>query len=53
MLSPMIAPLAASGITSQMCSFPLPARADAVISAVSPGIGTPLDSPITSANSSG
>ena len=53
MLSPTIAPAAASTITSSMLSLPRLASTAAVISAVSPGIGTPLDSPITSRNSSG
>jgi len=53
MLSPTIAPAPASGITSSICSLPLLARTAAVISAVSPGSGTPLDSPVTIANSSG
>ena len=48
MLSPTIAANAAIAITSSIWSFPRLARTAAVISAVSPGTGTPLDSAITS-----
>ena len=53
MLSPMIAPAAASPITTAISSFPWLASTAAVIRAVSPGTGMPLDSLITSRNSSG
>ena len=53
MLSPTIAASAASGITSSILSLPPEASTAAVISAVSPGIGTPADSDITRMNSSG
>ena len=53
MLSPTIAAAAAIGITSAIFSLPWLASTAAVISPVSPGTGSPLDSPITIRNSSG
>ena len=48
MLSPTIAAAAAMGMTSSILSLPREASTAAVIKAVSPGIGTPDDSAITS-----
>src|SRR3954447_13609804 len=45
MLSPTIAAIAASAMTAAMSKFPRLARIAAVISAVSPGNGMPIDSP--------
>ncbi len=53
MLSPTIAAAAAVTITHSICSLPRLARTPAVIKAVSPGIGAPPDSAITSTNSNG
>src|SRR3954451_16131300 len=53
MLSPMIPAAAAVAITNSISRCPCEARTAAVISAVSPGTGTPLDSTPTSRASSG
>src|SRR2546421_8797217 len=51
MLSPTMADAAAIAITASMASFPSEERTDAVMSAVSPGTGTPLASVPTRAAS--
>ena len=53
MLSPTIAATAAIAITTSMDRLPSEATTDEVISAVSPGSGTPLASAPTSRASSG
>src|SRR3954447_15858923 len=53
MLSPMIAAHAAMTITVAMSKRPRAARIDAVISAVSPGSGMPIDSPAISSARTG
>src|SRR5258708_7376944 len=53
MLSPTIPPAAARAITNSILSLPWLASTAAVISPVSPGTGTPLDSLMTIRNRSG
>ena len=53
MLSPTMAPAAATATTGTIASLPWLASRAAAISVVSPGTGTPLDSAPTSTNSAG